>query len=94
MWHQTPTTPTPDATAVVVTTRNDAGESQLTLKARVNVAETLVALSAAIWGLGGLPDRGGSVAENRQRSKGVYYTSRWGVVVVLERRHSNKCRRA
>ena len=41
---RTRTTPTPDATAVVVTARNDAGESQLTLKVRVNAAESLVAL--------------------------------------------------
>ena len=40
----TPTTPTPDAAALVVTARNDAGESQLTLKVRVNAAESLVAL--------------------------------------------------
>ena len=40
----TPTTPTPDTTALVVTARNDAGESQLTLKVRVNAAASLVAL--------------------------------------------------
>eukprot|EP01043_Picozoa_sp_COSAG02_P010064 COSAG02_NODE_348_length_24081_cov_19.231007_10_plen_641_part_00 len=40
----TPTTPTRGATAVVVTARNDAGESQLTLKVRVSAAERLVAL--------------------------------------------------
>jgi hypothetical protein len=34
----TPTNPTPDARAVVVTACNDAGESQLTLKFRVNAA--------------------------------------------------------
>ena len=49
----TPTTPTPDATAVVVTARNDAGESQLTLKVRVNAAESLVALGgndgSSVW---------------------------------------------
>eukprot|EP01046_Picozoa_sp_COSAG06_P043169 COSAG06_NODE_5616_length_3357_cov_32.055249_1_plen_475_part_10 len=40
----TPTTPTPDATAVIVTARNDAGESQLTLQVRVNAAARMVAL--------------------------------------------------
>eukprot|EP01047_Picozoa_sp_COSAG01_P056815 COSAG01_NODE_6488_length_3634_cov_18.695332_1_plen_714_part_00 len=34
----TPTTPTPDATATLVTARNDAGESQLTLNISVNAA--------------------------------------------------------
>ena len=45
---RTRTTPTPDATAVVVTARNDAGESQLTLKVRVNAAESLVALGGEV----------------------------------------------
>jgi hypothetical protein len=35
----TPTTPTPDATSLVVTARNDAGESQLTLKVKVIAAQ-------------------------------------------------------
>ena len=40
----TPTSPTPGATAVVVTARNDAGESQLTLRVSINAAASVVAL--------------------------------------------------
>ena len=40
MCRRTPTSPT----ALLVTARNDAGESQLTLKVRVNAAARVVAL--------------------------------------------------